>query len=169
MRIPLLAAALLTATSVGLQPANAAEYTIYTFEVSAGESTPHALSHIEFKFTEEGSAIMAPYGETLNIDRKTTSGTEKIQYVVVQDDNDIIKFEDATEGLGEDKATETDTFHVYLRDSDSPSVVVTTKASTGEIDTVITVEEGASITDALGFTIKLVAITVEGDESPAYD
>ncbi len=68
-----------------------------------------------------------------------------------------VKFGDASTGLGEDGAHQTDEFVIQVSDADT-SVDVTTKAATSE-DTVTLNGAGDSASDALGFEIALVSIS----------
>lgn len=83
--------------------------------------------------------------------------TAPVQYVVLRNGASV-KYEDAPEGLGEDGASQTDTFVIRVRNA-GDSVTVETKAARNLATSISGV--GDSHLDANGFRVSLVSIDGE--------
>jgi len=83
---------------------------------------------------------------------------QAITYVVVQDGINRVKFEDATTGLGDDGAAQTDRFVMTVQGTTS-SVSVTTKAGTASSTTELPAQVGATALDSNGFRVTVEDIS----------
>lgn len=102
------------------------------------------------------TAVTSPGEGTASVARTDDDGDALMAYLVVQDNDHTIKYEDATVGLGEDGAIESDLFVIEVENA-GDTVRVETKAGQGVAEWIS--GEGDSNVDANGFLIELVSIS----------
>ena len=103
------------------------------------------------------TAVTSPGVGTASVTRTGVNCEPHMTYVVVQDIDNTVKYEDATVGLGEGGEIESDLFVIEVENA-GDTVRVETKAGLGEAAEWIS-GEGDSNVDANGFQIELVSIS----------
>jgi len=103
----------------------------------------------------DGTTVTSPESGSDTVVRTGDNGLFPMDYVVVRDSNNTVKFEDATVGLGEDGAIESDLFVIQVENA-GDTVRVETKAGR-DVSEWISGESDSDIDDN-GFHCELVSI-----------
>lgn len=116
-----------------------------------------ALSLVAGTAWADGTEVTSPSAGTASVVRAGEDGSQSpMTYTVVRDSNNTVKFEDASRGLGEDGAIESDLFVIQVQNA-GDTVRVETKAGR---DTAQWVSgESDFDVDANGFQVELVSIS----------
>jgi hypothetical protein len=140
---------------------------VYHIRVRATENR-RALSHISFTVDPGATVVQRPSEEASIIRTYASGGDSRMDYVVVYDSPQSVKYEDATVALGDDGAGASDSFVIRVTCESAPSITVETKAGTGSTETVVQPQlEDEDVVDSNGFELELLKIYE--DPGPGYD